>query len=182
MKKSIWYTFVCILLILICCSLTQAATITIPDTEKESGKTIKIPITIENADNIGGMNITISYENTVLTAQSVEKGTLTTNALLEYDLDTEGEIKIIWVSTEGITGDGSLAIISFDVIGNTDDTSTINVTNIEAADIDTLTDIIIPVQNGVFTVTKARETPFPTWIIFMALVVTLIIDAQRRKK
>ena len=182
MKKSIWYAFVCILLIIACCSLTQAATITIPDTEKESGKTIKIPITIENADNIGGMNITISYENTVLTAQSVEKGTLTTNALLEYDLDTEGEIKIIWVSTEGIDGDGSLAVISFDVIGNTDDTSNINVTSIEAADVDTLIDIIIPVQNGIFTVTKKSDTPFPTEITFIALALSLIIVTLRRKK
>lgn len=53
----------------------------------------------------------------VLNAAEVEKGTLASNAMMEYTLDTPGWVAVSMIDSAGMNGDGSLAVVSSEVLG-----------------------------------------------------------------
>lgn len=53
----------------------------------------------------------------MLNAAEVEKGTLASNAMMEYTLDTPGWVAVSMIDSAGMNGDGSLAVVSSEVLG-----------------------------------------------------------------
>ena len=53
----------------------------------------------------------------MLNAAEVEKGTLASNAMMEYNLDTPGWVAVSMIDPAGMNGDGSLAVVSSEVLG-----------------------------------------------------------------
>jgi len=83
-------------------------------------QTIQLPIQIINANNIGNMDITLTYDSSVLSASSLTTGAITSDSLFVHNIE-EGIINISLVDENGITGNGSIATITFDVIGEIGD-------------------------------------------------------------
>ncbi|CAD6493834.1 MAG: Cohesin domain protein [Candidatus Argoarchaeum ethanivorans] len=115
----------------------SAATVSVGDATTV-GSTATVPINVSGAPDIGAMTITLTYDSSVLSATGVLKGTITSDALLIIEdtinssggiSDTDNEmmrnygaiigyitdnrVNISMVSTDGFSGDGTIAEITF---------------------------------------------------------------------
>jgi hypothetical protein len=105
--------------------------------------TVTVPITVSEASNIGAMDIVLEYDPDVIEFTGIEKGTVTSDALLVvddtiyedpdtgYDTISPADNDTVWnfgaiagdytgnkvnismISTEGFDGDGTLATLTF---------------------------------------------------------------------
>ena len=123
-------------------ALASAATVSVGNATTV-GSTVTVPVNVSGASDIGAMTITLAYNSSVLSATGVSKGTITSDALLITedtinssggisDTDTEtvrnhgaiignttdNRVNISMVSTSGFSGDGTIAIITFDIVGS----------------------------------------------------------------
>ena len=87
---------------------------------------LKVSIDARNASNLGSLELTLTYDTTVIKAVSVEKGTLAANASLEYSVDKPGKVWLGIVDANGINGSGALAVISLDITGSGDKASALD--------------------------------------------------------
>ncbi len=115
----------------------------------EGEKEVKVPINLENASNVGSLQMEISYNATVLQVVQIEAGDLGKNALIEFNLDTPSYIIIGIVDSSGISGSGSVVGISFDVLAK-DASSSVTIKNAVAHDVDTLVDLPTSLTQGSF--------------------------------
>jgi len=88
---------------------------------------IYVPVKVRNAENLRNMDIELSFDSNVLRAKEVNSGTLTQNSLLESNIVGDA-VKIAFVDSQGIRGNGSVATIVFEVIGNPGSQSTLVLT------------------------------------------------------
>ena len=99
----------------------------IPDAKGESGKRIRLPVNIANADGlrICGVDVYMTYNPDVLSAENVEKTALSSEYAWAPNLETQGIARAVIASSEGklLYGDGSLFYILFEVKGNEGDSS-----------------------------------------------------------
>jgi len=116
----------------------------------EDDKEVEVPINLENASNVGSLQIEISYDASVLQATQVEAEELGKNAMIESNLDNPGIVIIGIVDSSGINGSGSVVSISFDVLEK-DASSSLTIKNAAAHDVDTLVDLPISLTQGTFT-------------------------------
>ncbi|OFV68385.1 MAG: Cellulosome anchoring protein, cohesin region domain protein [Candidatus Syntrophoarchaeum caldarius] len=125
---------------------------------KSSGSTVQIPLTLKGVtDKIGNMDITLSYDPSVLEATEVIKGGLTTTSLFEYNLIDWGTIKISLADKAGFSGDGSIAYVKFNVIGYEGSVSPLEIVSLSANRAADLAAMDIPTQDGLFTVLSVEE-------------------------
>lgn len=101
----------------------------IPDSNGPNGSEVRLPVNINNADglNMCSVSIDVSYDETVLTATSIEKASLTETYGWSQNLSTPGTARAVIALNQGETlyGEGTLFYILFDVIGNPGDTSSL---------------------------------------------------------
>jgi hypothetical protein len=114
-------------------------------------KTVEIPIIKCNAEDLANMDLDWSYNASVLKLINVTKGSLNEKALFNWNEVSPGKLKIAFASAKGVTGSGSIAVMKFEVIGNTGDTSTLTGTVTTAGKTDG-TEISVSVNPGEFTV------------------------------
>ena len=113
-------------------------------------KEVDVAVNLQNASNVGSLQIEISYDASVLQAIKVEAEELGKNALIEFNLDKAGIIIIGIVDSSGINGSGSVASVSFDVLEK-DSASSLIIKNVTAHDVDTLVDLPTTLTQGNFT-------------------------------
>ena len=161
-------------------SLTTIATaeqleIQIPESSGSQGETVQIPIHVKNAENIGSMDLTVTYDPTILKVKDVDKGDLN-KGMISSDSTTSGILSIAIADQSGINGDGEIAKISFEVINKTGDTP-IRIETLEVYDVDA-NEISANSEDGSFTVTekKAGETPgFELLFLLMAMTIFILL-------
>jgi hypothetical protein len=112
-------------------------------------KTVKTPIMMCNAEDLARMDLDWSYNASVLKLINVTKGSLNEKALFDWNEVSAGKLKIAFASSKGLTGSGSIAVMKFEVIGNTGDKSTLTGTVTTASKTDGTE---ISVNHGEFTV------------------------------
>jgi len=125
---------------------------------KSSGSTVQIPLTLKGVtEKIGNMDITLSYDPSVLEATEVIKGGLTTTSLFEYNLIDWDTIKISLADKAGFSGDGSIAYVKFNVIGYDGSVSPLEIVSLSANRAADLAAMDIPTQDGLFTVLGVEQ-------------------------
>ena len=135
-------------------ALASAATVSVGDPTTD-GSTVSIPINVSGAPDIGAMDITLTYNSSIISATNVSKGLVTFDALLVvegtiYENDTisdddnetvwnygaiigditEGRVNISMISTNGFSDNGTVVIITFDIIGS--GTTPLNLSDVSA--------------------------------------------------
>ena len=143
-------------------ALASAATVSVGD-PTTVGSTVSIPINVSGAPDTGAMDITLTYNSSVLSATNVSKGLVTSDALLvvdgtiidnpplgSYENDTiseadnetvwnygaiigditDGRVNISMISTNGFSGNGTIAVITFDIAGS--GTTPLNLSDVSA--------------------------------------------------
>jgi len=125
---------------------------------KSSDSTVQIPLTLKGVtEKIGNMDITLSYDPSVLEATEVIKGGLTTTSLFEYNLIDWDTIKISLADKAGFSGDGSIAYVKFNVIGYEGSVSPLEIVSLSANRATDLAAMDIPTQDGLFTVLGVEQ-------------------------
>jgi len=143
-------------------ALASAATVSVGNPTTD-GSTVLMPINVSGAPEIGAMDITLTYNSSILNATNVSKGLVTSDALLivdgtiidnpplgSYENDTiseadnetvwnygaiigdiaDGRVNISMIHTNGFSGNGTLAIITFDMVGS--GTTPLNLSDVSA--------------------------------------------------
>ena len=174
-------------------ALASAATVSVGDATTV-GSTVTVPINVAGAPDIGAMAITLTYDSSVLSATGVSKGAITSDALLITEgtinssggiSDTDNEtvwnygaiigdttdnrVNISMISTGGFSGDGTIATITFGVVGSGTTSLTLTevlanktamcdpCTNEEVVDPASYPEILITTEDGSYT---AGATPY----------------------
>ena len=112
---------------------------------------IRVPVIIEHADDVGSLHLELVFDPDVLKATGVETEKLADNALIEYNLRIPGRVIIGVVDASGISGDGTLVEVAFDVIDNRE-TSRLLLEDVEIHNAAALMDISYIITPGSFSV------------------------------
>ena len=162
----------------------SALTITVSDATGYVGEEAEVPVNIEDATDVGSIDITILYDPAVLNISKVEKGSLV-KGMFSSNTENEGIIVIGIADSSGINGDGRIAKLTFNVIGN--GSTPITIQNAKAYDVSTHADIEVSVENGNFqanykTTAGGKGTPgFELQTIIIILISSILILRFRRK-
>ena len=124
---------------------------------------VTVPVNARGADDVGALHIELTYDPAVLNAAGVEKGTLAGNAMMEYNLDTPGWVVVSMIDSAGMNGDGSLVVVSFEVLGEGEMTSPLTLEKLAAWDTTNIFDMPTGSSAGSFTV-KGRSFTAPVVI------------------
>jgi len=81
------------------------------------GKTIRVPVTVENVSGLVALEFRLDYDASLLTAKSVMTGDLTTGFHVASNLQS-GWAKVAMATGNAVAGGGSAAIIVFEVAAN----------------------------------------------------------------
>ncbi len=117
---------------------------------------VGVPINLNGAKDLGAIHIELVYDSAVLEAVKFEAGELAENALVEANLELPGRVIIGIVDTEGVGGDGAVAVLFFRVLGSQGD-SVLTLENFAAHNADSLVDVPAITTDGSF---KAGDQSF----------------------
>ena len=98
-----------------------AATVSIPDTDVEGGKTIEVPVMVDNGARVAGFQFAVNYDASMLQATGASAGDLTSGWMVTPNTNEAGQLKVAGVSMTlqelGSGSKGSIAKLQFKVIG-----------------------------------------------------------------
>lgn len=139
-------------------SVSAETMVCVNDISAHLNEIVNISINIYNAKDIGSMDISLRYDPNVLLLKEVEKGDLMQGSVIQWNVEGD-KVLIGLIDGNGINGNGSLVILTFDVgcPGS-------SVLDIEAAayNVFDFSSIRLTTKDGVFTVkngTKPTATP-----------------------
>ena len=141
-------------------SAVEGTTIFVNDASAKYGDTIQITINVSNAKDIGSMDISLQYDPDVLSLKHVEKGNLTQNSVMQWNIRGD-KVLIGLIDGNGINGNGSIATLTSDVCGYPGSTSDL-VLDATATNVSDFSPIQLITKNGKFTVIGGSTTPSPT--------------------
>ena len=202
MKHNI-FVFLAVLLLAFQAS---ALTLQVQDTQAIQGAKAIVSINAAGATDLGAIDLKVSYDPKVLKFSGVETGKLSTNGMVESSSKTDGTATLSFVDTKGISSDGEVLKVSFDVIGAPGSSSDVSL-EARAYGLD-LKDMPAEVTKGTVSViadstadTKAtEETPAPPsgnnnmmWILIIGgvlillgggaiLLLVIAVAAKKKKK
>ena len=113
---------------------------------------VNVPIHLTGAENIGSLEFVLTYDPSVLEVSGVEAGGLAQSALFDFGSRSPGRLWAGLIDSEGINGDGPIAVVSFKVVGPGASTSLLALENITTYDASSLLDILTNATSGSFTV------------------------------
>ncbi len=126
------------------------------DRTVKKGKETKIPVIMCNAADLANMDLSIAYNTQVLTYKDSDKGSLNAKSLLESNEKPLGNIKVSFAGSQGMSGDGSIAILSFVVSGASGQSSVISGT-VNSASTSSGSPVSVSVRSGSFTVGSGQK-------------------------
>jgi hypothetical protein len=106
-----------------------------------------VPVDLHGAERVGGLQLTLRYDDADLEFNSVAAGPLAQGALVESDGSTAGTVTIVLVHASGISGDGSLVDISFQIRDGFAAPSELMLEQVEISDTD-LRDLVFEAVSG----------------------------------
>ncbi|MEI6293546.1 MAG: cohesin domain-containing protein [Methanomicrobiales archaeon] len=171
---------ICIGLALLVGGAAAAMTVSVGSTTVNANSKAVIPVTVSGASNLGAMDLVITYDPAVLKFSSADLGELSTNGMIDSNAGTPGTVKIGIVDTKGVTGDGTLVKMTFDVIGQNGATSPVNVQVAGAWNLD-LVDIQTSVSGGTITV-GGKKAPLSMVTMLGALCAAVVLLGIRSRR
>jgi hypothetical protein len=110
---------------------------------------VPITVTVRGASKLGSLQLELRYDPQVLELQAVKAGPLAARALVEFNRDTPGRLRMGVVDASGISGDGTIIAIVVRPTGAGRSTALL-VERVEATDT-RLKDLVVSVSPGLFT-------------------------------
>jgi hypothetical protein len=113
-------------------------------------------IMIENANDVGSLQTTLSYDASIIEITEVKAGKLGKNALLEFSKDTAGFLVIGIVDSAGINGSGPIASVSYKMLQK-DMVCPLRIKEAQAYNADNLIDIAVKLADGMIIKEEISE-------------------------
>jgi hypothetical protein len=177
MMKKQFILFLALMGLLLIGTASAAVIVTIPSGSVGAGAKATIPVMVAGASNLGAMDLTIAYDPSVLKFSNAELGGISTNGIVEGNEAQPGMAKISFADTKGISGDGTLLQVTFDVVGAEGASTTLN-GDAKAYGLD-LNDIPATTQSGTLTVSQPKSG-IETAVILVAIGIGMVFFARRR--
>jgi hypothetical protein len=136
-----------------------------PSLPDKGPATVDIPVNITGATGIGSLQFELIYDSKLLSAVQVESGTLPVDSLFEYRIDAPGRVIVGMVYAKGISGDGSVAFITFQARGEIDESIPLHLENVTAHNASTMSQISATASSGSYSKDGASVPPV---IVFSA--------------
>ncbi len=174
MKKQIT---IAILLLALLANAATATTISVADSKGAKGDKVKVPINIAGASNLGAIGIVLSYDPSVLKGTGAEGGTLASNAMVESNEVSPGNMRISFADSRGISGNGVIVEAVFEVVGDSGSSTQIAIIQTRGYD-SNLLDVPLGTKPGTFIV---EEASLPIIPIIGAIIVLLIAVIAYKK-
>ena len=111
-----------------------------------SPTTVEVPIEVQRASNLGSLQLEVVYDPQALELQDVRAGQLARNALVDFNQDSPGRVRIGAVDASGISGDGAIIMLVFLPTGQAGATP-LKLEAVEASDTD-LKDLVVQTTEG----------------------------------
>lgn len=176
---------VCIALLCIIVYTGPAAaemTVSIADSHGGPGSSVDIPVSVENADNLGSMDIVISYDPSVLSVISVEKGSLN-KGMISADTTTPGIVSIGIVDAGGINGNGPVAVLKVKVTGEKGASGPLRIDRLLANNVKTHIDIQAGTHDGTFSVQSGGlGVPLPAYLACASIIIAVVVAVRKKIK
>ena len=120
-----------------------------PPTPTPGLATLEVPIEVQGAANLGSLQLELVYDPLEAELRDMRAGPLARNALVDFNRDTPGRVRIGVVDASGISGDGAIIILFFLPIGQAADIE-MNLEAVEASDTD-LKDLVVQSTVGLIS-------------------------------
>lgn len=129
----------------------HGVTLRVPDTFSAPGRTVTVPVSVDDAAGIAGAEFTLLYDPNILTFVEVKLTPLTEGFHLKY-VNKPGKVAVALARSEGISGgSGDLVEVTFTVASDASGTSPFVLEKVALFDEDTQK-IPCLVENGAFAV------------------------------
>jgi hypothetical protein len=145
-----------------------------------AGTSVTIPVLVSGASSLGAMDLTMTYDPTVLKFSKVETGDLSTNGLAEGKELQPGTAKVSFADTNGISSDGTLLKVTFDVIGTSGASTNLGLSG-RAYGLD-LKDMPTTAQGATISVGQAKGSPMDPGIAIGAVAIIGLLVVMRKKR
>ncbi len=103
---------------------TDGAKIIVQDVTTYTGNIFTVNVTAENLTDVATLDLTLFYDDTVLTLQDVTKGELLTGTASSVNKSVSGAVSLSMATTTGISGTGNVLELNFQVNSNVSDITT----------------------------------------------------------
>jgi hypothetical protein len=121
---------------------------------------IEVPVLLSRAQNVGSLEFVLVYEPQMLNLVEVKKGDLAGESLIDSGSRTPGRVWTALINTEGITGDGAVAVFTFEVLDSEATEGPLELKNVYAHDATSLLDLLAETSQGEFAV-DGLEIAYP---------------------
>jgi len=138
---------ICISLITVLLMAQQACTNGVP-AENYEGSEIIVPVKIESTADVGSIYFEVIYNNRMLEATGVEKGTMATDSIFEYSIDAHDRVIIGFIDSSGFQGDVTLATISLRIMRADKNDLPIRIDNVLAHSAGSMAPLEVAVSEG----------------------------------
>jgi len=180
-KQGIFFAGGILLFIVIFPAVSAAAmTVSTGTASGGPGSIIDVPVSVDNAKDLGSMDIIVSYDPSVLSVVSVDKGPLN-KGMISANTETPGTVSIGIVDAGGINGNGAVAVMKLKISGSVGASSPLRIEQAMAYDVKTHVDIQTVTTSGIFTVKQTGlGAPLPEIVPFAALSVAGIFSWRKK--
>jgi hypothetical protein len=91
--------------------------VSLPRTSGDYGSRVELAISGANVVGLGAVELAFTYDANVLSPQTARAGTLTAGWSMSTNLGTPGRVTLALANPGTVTGSGSLAVVTFNVLG-----------------------------------------------------------------
>ena len=93
-----------------------------------SGETITVPLFVRDNPGLMGFKLIVKYDSGILQPKTVTRGTVTQSGMIQDSIGTsqDGTLLIVWSDTDAVKADGTLAVLTFQAITQTDTALTVS--------------------------------------------------------
>ena len=120
---------------------------------------VQVPINLKGAYQVGSLEFVLNYEPSLLEVTGVAKGDLAGDAIIESLVSTPGKVWIAMIAAGGVTGDGSVAVVSFRLLKGKSANSTLLLENVSSYNASTLLDLLSSSSPGLLVMNDGSYTP-----------------------
>jgi hypothetical protein len=157
-------------------------TLSVQSQTAASGGTVTVPIAIAGASSIGAMDLTVTYDPAVLTFVEAKTGALSTNGMVQAKETRPGTVRVAFVDSSGVTGDGVIITLAFTAKGANGASSKVDLASRGVYNLDRV-DVPVTTQGGTVTIGSGAKSPLPAAIAVVALLGGgLALSGRRRRR
>jgi cohesin domain-containing protein/zinc ribbon protein len=183
--------FLTIALLLVMTQLVSAASLSLKvETVDGSGESIDLPIMALKCEGMGALQFVLTYDAAVVEAESAEAGSGLPNGMVEFNIQTPGQIGIALVSSEPLSIAGELVKVRFKLVSPKGGHSDVKIAREVAWTYDKGLEMLVTTKPGSVSMSPSFANMIPEdWkkpiivggIILFVLIFILLVTRRGKK-